>query len=56
MEGAGLFAAAKFRSRRAAGIYVMSDSGSGDDRELGCGEKVLKTSVDRVISAIVGNG
>ena len=54
MEGAGLFAAAKFRSCRAARIYVISDSGSGDDWELGWGEKTLETSIDRVITAIIG--
>lgn len=52
---AGLFAAAKFRSCRAAGIYVISDSGSGDDWDLGWGEKTLETSIDRVITAIVNN-
>ncbi len=56
MEGAGLFAAAKFRSCRAAGIYVISDSGSGDDWDLGWGEKTLEASIDRVISAIINNG
>ena len=56
MEGAGLFAAAKFRSCRAAGIYVISDSGSGDDWELGWGEKTLETCIDRVITAIINNG
>ena len=56
MEGAGLFAAAKFRSRRATGIYVISDSGSGDDWELGWGEKALESSIERVIGAIASNG
>lgn len=52
MEGAGLFAAAKFRSCRATGIYIISDSGSGDDWDLGWGEKVLETSINKVIDAI----
>lgn len=56
MEGAGLFAVAKFRSCRAAGIYVISDSGSGDDWDLGWGEKVLETSINKVIDAIANNG
>ena len=54
MEGAGLFAAAKFRSRRAAGLYVVSDSRSGDEWDLGWGEKVLEASIERVIGAIAG--
>lgn len=53
MEGAGLFAAAKFRSCRATGLYVISDSGSGDDRELGWGEKALEKSIERAIEAIL---
>ena len=52
MEGAGLFSAARFRSCRAAGIYVISDAGSGDDWDLGWGEKVLETSIRKVIDAI----
>lgn len=52
MEGAGLFSVAKFRSRRAAGIYVISDSGEGDDWNLGWGEEVLETSINKVIDAI----
>lgn len=56
MEGAGLFSAAKFRSCRAAGIYVISDSGAGDDWDLGWGEKVLDTSINKVIDAIADNG
>lgn len=56
MEGAGLFSAAKFRSCRATGIYVISDSGSGDDWDLGWGEKVLETSINKVIDAIADNG
>lgn len=56
MEGAGLFSVARFRSCRAAGIYVISDSGSGDDWNLGWGENVLETSINRVIEAITNNG
>ena len=56
MEGAGLFSAAKFRSCRATGIYVISDSGCGDDWDLGWGEKVLETSINKVIDAIADNG
>lgn len=56
MEGAGMFSAAKFRSCRATGIYVISDSGSGDDLDLGWGEKVLETSINKVIDAIADNG
>lgn len=55
MEGAGLFSVAKFRSCRATGIYVISDSGSGDDWNLGWGEKVLETSINKVIDAIANN-
>lgn len=53
MEGAGLFAAAKFRSCHATGIYVISDSGSGDDWDLGWGERILETSINNVIEAII---
>ncbi len=52
MEGAGLFSAAGFRSCHAAGIYVISDSDAGDDWDLGWGENVLETSIDKVINAI----
>ena len=53
MEGAGLFTIAKFRSRKATAIYVISDSGSSDDWNLGWGEEVLEKSVDRLLDAIV---
>lgn len=56
MEGAGLFSVAKFRSCRAAGIYVVSDSGEGDDWELGWGEKILETSINKVIDMIAKKG
>ena len=52
MEGAGLFTVARFRSRKAAGIYVVSDSGSGDDWDLGWGEEALERSVQKLIDAI----
>lgn len=56
MEGAGLFSVAQFRSCRAAGIYVISDSGGGDDWNLGWGGEVLETSIDKVIDAIAKSG
>lgn len=56
MEGAGLFSVANFRSCRATGIYVISDSGSGDDWNLGWGEKILETSINKVIDAIANKG
>ena len=56
MEGAGLFSAAKFRSCHAAGIYVVSDSGEGEDWELGWGEKILETSINTVIDMIAKKG
>lgn len=52
MEGAGLFTIAKFRSRKATAIYVISDSGSSDDWTLGWGEDVLEKSINRLIDAI----
>ena len=52
MEGAGLFTVARFRSRKAAGIYVVSDSGSGDEWDLGWGEEALERSVQKLIDAI----
>ena len=54
MEGAGLFTVAKFRSRKATGIYVNSDSGSGDDWNLGWGEGKLEQSIQKLIDAIAG--
>ena len=54
MEGAGLFTVAKFRSRKAAGIYVISDSGSGEDWNLGWGEERLEQSIQKLIDAIAG--
>lgn len=56
MEGAGLFSVAKFRSCHAAGIYVISDSGEGDDWNLGWGEEVLEKSINKVIDAIAKEG
>ena len=53
MEGAGLFTIAKFRSRKATAIYVISDSGSSDDWTLGWGEDVLEKSINRLIDTIV---
>ena len=53
MEGAGLFTIAKFRSRKATAIYVISDSGSSDEWTLGWGEDVLEKSIDRLIDTIV---
>lgn len=52
MEGAGLFTIAKFRSKKATAIYVISDSGSSDDWTLGWGEDALEKSVDRLIDTI----
>lgn len=54
MEGAGLFTIAKFRSRKATGIYVVSDSGSGDDWDLGWGEAQLEQSIQKLIDVIAG--
>lgn len=56
MEGAGLFSAAKFRSCHATGIYVISDSGEGENWDLGWGEEVLETSINKVIDAIAKKG
>lgn len=55
MEGAGLFAVAKFRSRKATGIYVISDSDSdsGEKWELGWGEEKLEQSIQKLIDAII---
>lgn len=53
MEGAGLFTVAAFRSCHATGIYVISDTGSNDDWNLGWGEDALEKSIDRIIDAIV---
>ena len=53
MEGAGLFTVAKFRSRKAAGIYVISDSGSGEEWDLGWGEEKLEQSIQNLIDVII---
>lgn len=42
MEGAGLFTIANFRSRKATAIYVISDSGSNDEWDLGWVKALLK--------------
>lgn len=52
MEGAGLFTVAAFRAKRATAIYVISDTGSNDDWNLGWGENVLEKTIDRIIDAI----
>lgn len=53
MEGAGLFTVSKFRSRKATGIYVISDSDLGEKWELGWGEEKLKQSIQKLIDAII---
>lgn len=53
MEGAGLFTVAVFRSCHATGIYVISDTVSNDEWNLGWGEDALEKSIDRIIDAIV---
>lgn len=53
MEGAGLFTIANFRNKKATAIYVISDSGSGDDWNLGWGEEMLDKSIDRIIDALI---
>lgn len=35
---------------------VISDTGSDEDWNFGWGEKVLETSINRVIEAIANNG
>ena len=52
MEGAGLFAIANFRSRKATAIYVISDSGSNDEWNLGWGESTLENSIQKLIDAL----
>lgn len=52
MEGAGLFTIAKFRSRKATAIYVISDSGSNDEWDLGWGESTLENSIRKLIDAL----
>ncbi|MCR5703161.1 MAG: GNAT family N-acetyltransferase [Eubacterium sp.] len=53
MEGAGLFTVAKFRSRKATAIYLISDSGSDENWKLGWGEEVLEKSIQRIIDALI---
>ena len=52
MEGAGLFTIANFRSRKATAIYVISDSGSNDEWNLGWGESTLENSIQKLIDAL----
>ena len=52
MEGAGLFTVALFRLKKAAEIYVISDSGSSDDWTLGWGQEILEKSIDKLVTAI----
>lgn len=52
MEGAGLFTIANFRSRKATAIYVVSDSGSNDEWNLGWGESTLENSIQKLIDAL----
>ncbi|MDE6412269.1 MAG: GNAT family N-acetyltransferase [Clostridia bacterium] len=53
MEGAGLFTIANFRSRKATAIYVISDSGSNEEWNLGWGESTLEDSIQKLIDALV---
>ena len=53
MEGAGLFTIANFRSRKATAIYIVSDSGSNDEWNLGWGECTLENSIQKLIDALV---
>ena len=55
MEGAGLFTIANFRSRKATAIYVVSDSGSNDEWNLGWGESALENSIQKLIDALARN-
>ena len=55
MEGAGLFTIANFRSRKATAIYVISDSGSNDEWDLGWGESALENSIQKLIDALAGS-
>ncbi len=55
MEGAGLFTIANFRSRKATAIYIISDSGSNDEWNLGWGESTLEDSILKLIDALAGN-
>ena len=52
MEGAGLFTIANFRSRKATAIYVVSDSGSNDEWNLGWGESTLENSIQKLMDAL----
>lgn len=52
MEGAGLFTIANFRSRKATAIYVVSDSGSNEEWNLGWGERTLENSIQKLIDAL----
>ena len=52
MEGAGLFTIANFRSCKATAIYVVSDSGSDNEWNLGWGESTLENSIRKLIDAL----
>ncbi|MCI8769064.1 GNAT family N-acetyltransferase [Schaedlerella sp.] len=55
MEGAGLFTTAKFRSCKATGIYIISDSGTNEEWELGWGNEKLEQSIQNLIDAIINS-
>lgn len=53
MEGAGLFTIANYRKCAASAIYVISDVIGENVWELGWSERVLDTSIDRIIDWIL---
>ena len=55
MEGAGLFTIANFRSRKATAIYIVSDSGSNEEWNLGWGKSTLENSIQKLIDALAGS-
>lgn len=55
MEGAGLFTIANFRSRKATAIYIVSDSGSNEEWNLGWGKSTLENSIQKLIDALANS-
>ena len=55
MEGVGLFTVANYRKCRASAIYVISDVHRENDWNLGWGENILDTAINKLINIIISS-
>ncbi|MDE7164076.1 MAG: nucleoside phosphorylase [Clostridiales bacterium] len=55
MEGVGLFAVANYRKCRSSAIYVISDVHRENDWNLGWGENMLDTAINKLINIIISS-